>query len=156
MCCTWWKTGCKRRKYLLLLLPVVLILLIVLLTGERGTQRRAMVRLMLWEKAYTRAAEAELAGEPRKVLRSVRSVNVWPCGGERMVDFALGGGGLGSSTRYWGIYTTTDGKPCGWQGTDIPLTPIEESVWVWQEPEGDNAYYTCLLLPDWYYYRMEF
>jgi len=155
MCCTLWKTGSERKNRLWWLIPVILILPVILFAGKQGSQRLAAVRLTLWERPYTQAAEAVLDNKPYKNLPGVRYVNVWPCGEERMVEYHMGGGGLGSSTHYWGVYTTTDGKPFGWQGMELPLT-AEGGGWIWQEDGGDNAYYTRELLPGWYYYRMEF
>lgn len=67
-----------------------------------------------------------------------------------------GGWGLGSSTRYWGVYYTTDGQPAGFQGTDMELTEDASGQYFWREPGGDNSYQTWQLGEGWYGYLMEF
>lgn len=113
----------------------------------------------LWQDQYAVTAEAALAGEPWQDVPGVRSLNVWPKAGEEdvlIVDFALGSWGMGSSTSYWGVCTTTGGRPAGWQGTDVALTEDAPGVFSWREAEGDNAYQTWELAPGWYGYLMEF
>ena len=100
------------------------------------------------------AGGGALEGRP-----GVRSLNVWPKDGAEDVliaDFALGGWGMGSFTSYWGVCTTTDGRPAGWQGTDMALTEDVPGVFSWQEAKGDNAYQTWELDEGWYGYLMKF
>ena len=63
---------------------------------------------------------------------------------------------MGSFTSYWGVCTTTDGRPAGWQGTDMALTEDVPGVFSWQEAKGDNAYQTWELDEGWYGYLMKF
>ena len=146
----------KKRRLFVALLLAAAILCEFLLAGKQGTQRRAMVQLGLWQRPYAQSAESLFRNRSYKVLPGVRYVNVWTCGETLQAEYHMGGGGFGASTYYWGIYTTTDGEPCGWQGAELPLTLIEDGAWFWQEESSDNMYYTCELLPGWYYYRMEF
>ena len=109
--------------------------------------------------AFMETAEAALAGEPWRSVPGVRNVNVWPKAGTEDVevaDFTTGAWGLGSSTRYWGIYCTTDGGPAGFQGTDMALTESAPGQFSWQEAGGDNSYQTWELDEGWYGYLMEF
>lgn len=113
----------------------------------------------LWQDRYAVTAEAALAGKPWRDVPGVRSLNVWPKAGEEDVliaDFALGGWGIGSSTSYWGVCTTTDGRPAGFQGMDMTLTEEAPGVFSWREAEGDNAYQTWELDEGWYGYLMKF
>ena len=71
-------------------------------------------------------------------------------------DFSVGGWGMGSQTDYWGIYTTTDGGPAGFQGTDMALAERSDGVWTWREEQGDNTYETRRIAPGWYSYRVHF
>lgn len=156
----WWRAFCKKWKTVTAAgFTALVILLLLFFTGEQGSLRRTEALFASGEEGYVRAAEAALAEEPvsEQDLRGVWSLNVWPCGrgGAKMVDFFVDGRGMGSQTSYWGFYTTTDGLPAGFQGADMALTP-EEGGWSWREEHGDNAYFTCLLAPGWYYYRMEF
>ena len=63
---------------------------------------------------------------------------------------------MGSSTSYWGIYCTIDGRPAGFQGTGMALTEETPGVFSWQEAKGDNAYQTWELDEGWYGYLMKF
>lgn len=151
----------KRKRWILGGLAAALALLLVLgawwLRGgpQLWTQRQFSVH----RAAFADTAEAALAGEPWKNVPGVRNVNVWPKAGTEdveLADFTTGAWGLGSSTRYWGIYCTTDGGPAGFQGTDMELTEDAPGQFSWQETGGDNSYQTWELDDGWYGYLMEF
>lgn len=129
--------------------------LVALLAG--GPKLWTELSFRLWQDRYAAAAEAALAGEPWRDVPGVRSLNTRTWAGEiRVADFALGGWGMGSSTSYWGIYCTIDGRPAGFQGTGMALTEEAPGVFSWREAEGDNAYQTWELDEGWYGYLMKF
>ncbi len=111
------------------------------------------------EDAFAQAAEAALTGKAGKKPFGVAEVSLWTSqtdGSALAADFSVGGWGIGSQTDYWGIYTTTDGGPAGFQGTDMALTERSDGVWTWREEQGDNTYETRRIAPDWYSYRVHF
>lgn len=152
----------KRRKWWILggagaALALLLALGIWWLRGgpRLWTQRQFAAH----RAAFAETAEAALAEEPWKNVPGVRNLNVWPKEGTEdvdMADFTTGAWGLGASTRYWGIYCTTDGKPAGFQGTDMELAEEAPGQYSWQEPGGDNSYQTWQLDEGWYGYFMKF
>ncbi len=110
------------------------------------------------QAAFRQAAAAILTGEDCERPAGVLAVDVWHRQGKsgaEIVDFSLCGWGLGPATSYWGIYTTTDGGPAGFQGASMSLRE-EEGGWAWREEDGDNAYVTVQVAPGWYCYRMDF
>ena len=146
----------KWKPWLLAFLGAVLLILGAwwLLGGSRLWTE---LSFRLWQDRYAAAAEAALAGDPWEDVHGVWSLNTRTWAGEiRVADFALGGWGMGSSTSYWGIYCTIDGRPAGFQGTGMALTEEAPGVFSWQEAEGDNAYQTWELDEGWYGYLMKF
>lgn len=146
------------KKRGILLIAALLLLAFLLSYFVEDPEDRAERLLRRNRDAFERTAEAALAGEGWKEPVGVRYLNVWPCQGREgveQVEFDLGGWGIGSQTDYWGLYTTTDGQPAGFQGTEMDLTAGEDAF-TWTEESGDNTYYTREIAPGWWYYRMHF
>ena len=77
---------------------------------------------------------------------------------ENVVDFSCGGAGIGSGTSYVGFYYTPDhDMTAPWCAPYHPedLVP-ERDGFSWQEPEGDNRYYTEHICGNFYYYEASF
>ena len=77
---------------------------------------------------------------------------------ETVVDFFCGGAGVGSGTSYVGFYYTPDNDMTAvWcaPSSASSLTP-SESGFEWQEPNGDNRYYTEHICGNFYYYEASF
>ncbi len=151
----------KRKRWILGGLAAALAVLLALggWWFRGGPQLWTQRQFSAHRAAFADTAEAVLAGEPWKDVPGVRNVNVWPKEGTENVelaDFTTGAWGLGSSTRYWGIYCTTDGGPAGFQGTDMELTEDAPGQFSWQETGGDNFYQTWELDDGWYGYLMKF
>ena len=151
----------KRKRWILGGLAAALAVLLALggWWFRGGPQLWTQRQFAANRAAFAEVAEAVLAGEPWKNVPGVRNVNAWPKEGTENVelaDFTTGAWGLGSSTRYWGIYCTTDGGPAGFQGTDMELTEDAPGQFSWQETGGDNFYQTWELDDGWYGYLMEF
>ena len=151
----------KRKRWILGGLAAALAVLLALggWWFRGGPQLWTQRQFSAHRAAFADTAEAVLAGEPWKDVPGVRNVNVWPKEGTENVelaDFTTGAWGLGSSTRYWGIYCTTDGGPAGFQGTDMELTEAAPGQFSWQETGGDNFYQTWELDDGWYGYLMKF
>ena len=151
----------KRKRWILgSTVGVLLVVLCLGLWWLRGGPRLWTQRQLATHRAaFEATAEAALAGEPWKNVPSVRNLNVWPKEGAEdveLADFTTGAWGLGASTRYWGIYRTTDGGPAGFQGTDMALAEDAAGEYSWQEEGGDNRYQTWCLGDGWYGYLMEF
>ncbi len=77
---------------------------------------------------------------------------------ETVVDFSCGGAGIGSGTSYIGFYYTSENDIvavwCAPSSTSA-LTPSENG-YEWQEPNGDNRYYTEHICGNFYYYEASF
>ena len=151
----------KRKRWILGGLAAALAVLLALggWWFRGGPQLWTQLQFSAHRAAFADTAEAVLAGEPWKDVPGVRNVNVWPKEGTENVelaDFTTGAWGLGSSTRYWGLYCTTDGGPAGFQGTDMELTEDAPGQFSWQETGGDNFYQTWELDDGWYGYLMKF
>lgn len=77
---------------------------------------------------------------------------------ETAVDFSCGGGGVGPGTYYVGFYYTQDNDMTAvWCAptSDDSLLPYENGF-RWQEPNGDNWYYTEHICGNFYYYEAGF
>lgn len=75
-----------------------------------------------------------------------------------VVDFSCGGVGIGSATSYVGFYYTADNNMTAvWcaPSSASSLTP-SGSGFKWQEPDGDNWYYTEHICGNFYYYEASF
>lgn len=75
-----------------------------------------------------------------------------------VVDFSCGGAGVGSGTSYVGFYYSPNkDMNAVWCAPSSPgaLKPSGEGL-EWQEPNGDNRYYTEHICGDFYYYEASF
>lgn len=77
---------------------------------------------------------------------------------ETVVDFSCGGAGVGSGTSYVGFYYTSENDMAAvWcaPSSVSALTPSGNG-YEWQEPNGDNRYYTEYICGNFYYYEASF
>ncbi|MCF2661452.1 hypothetical protein [Pseudoflavonifractor phocaeensis] len=74
----------------------------------------------------------------------------------KVVEFAFGGSGLGSSTAYWGVNYVPVDRPLGFQGDAWDHWKVRGEGRLYYEPEGDNTCYVQRLAPCWYYYEARF
>ena len=72
---------------------------------------------------------------------------------ETYVEFYCGGYGIGSATSYVGFYYTAENDMCAMHSG--PLKPCGKG-YEWQEPNGDNRYYTEHICGNFYYYEASF
>ena len=83
--------------------------------------------------------------------------NVKP--GAEIIEFDCGGAGFGPATAYCGFYYSSDDDLRAiWCAPDFPEDELTQSGdgWFWQEPGGDNCYYTELICGHFYYYDASF
>ena len=77
---------------------------------------------------------------------------------DTVVDFSCGGAGVGSGTSYVGFYYTLENDMaavwCAPPSADS-LTPSGDGF-EWQEPNGDNRYYSEHICGNFYYYEASF
>ena len=147
----------RKKRIVLALATVVLALAAAWCLADPLDRAAWLYRAQ--EDTFAQAAEAALTGEAGKKPFGVAEVGLrpsQPAGSALAADFSVGGWGIGSQTDYWGIYTTTDGGPAGFQGTDMALAETEDGVWTWREEQGDNTYETRRIAPGWYSYRVRF
>lgn len=77
---------------------------------------------------------------------------------EAAVEFSCGGFGVGSGTSYVGFYYSPNGDMNAvWCAPPSPgaLKPSGKGF-LWQEPNGDNRYYTEHICGNFYYYEASF
>ena len=77
---------------------------------------------------------------------------------EAVVDFSCGGFGVGSGTSYVGFYYTSGNNMVAvWCAPSYAsaLAPSGNGF-EWQEPNGDNRYYTEHICGNFYYYEASF
>ena len=77
---------------------------------------------------------------------------------ETVVDFSCGGAGVGSGTSYVGFYYTPENDMAAvWcaPSSASALTPSGNGF-EWQQPNGDNRYYTEHICGNFYYYEASF
>ena len=77
---------------------------------------------------------------------------------EPAVDFSCGGAGFGSATSYVGFYYSPDNSMTAvWCAppSEGSLVPSGDGF-LWQEPDGDNRYYTEHICGNFYYYEASF
>ena len=77
---------------------------------------------------------------------------------ETVVDFSCGGAGVGSGTSYVGFYYTSENDMAAvWcaPSSSSALAPSGNGF-EWQEPNGDNRYYTEHICGNFYYYEASF
>ena len=77
---------------------------------------------------------------------------------ETVVDFSCGGAGVGSGTSYVGFYYTSENDMAAvWcaPSSASALKPFG-SGYEWQEPNGDDRYYTEHICGNFYYYEASF
>ena len=77
---------------------------------------------------------------------------------ETVVDFYCGGAGVGSGTSYVGFYYTLENDMAAvWCAPSFAsaLTPSGNGF-EWQEPNGDDRYYTEHICGNFYYYEASF
>lgn len=72
-----------------------------------------------------------------------------------MIEFVVRASGMGSSTAYEGFYYSAQGRPIGFQGTELDFQP-DGAGWRWEESGRDNMELTEQILPHWYWFRMSF
>ena len=72
------------------------------------------------------------------------------------MEFYCGGSGLVPSSSDYGFYYSPDDLPLA---VDVTLTENlgqEGDVFGWEEPGGDNWYYTEQIMENWYYYESHY
>ena len=72
------------------------------------------------------------------------------------IEFYCGGTGLASSSSYYGFYFSPDDVPLA-----VAVIPTEKLVpqddgYGYNEPKGDNKYYTERILENWFYYEAHY
>lgn len=77
---------------------------------------------------------------------------------QEIVDFFCGGAGIGSNTSYVGFYyTSTHDMTALWCAPgDSSALVASGNGYEWQEPAGDNRYYTEHICGNFYYYEADF
>lgn len=150
----------KKKKRLAVLFTLLLIGALLRLIGPSSAKWRTIAVFYRNREIYAQAAEPILAGEPvpEGELPGVKDLDRWRSkedGSVWIADFYVGGWGLVPSSTYWGFYKTTNGEPAAYQGADDTLSKDGDG-WSWQQPAGDNTYYTEEICDGWYYYRASF
>ena len=88
-----------------------------------------------------------------KEVAGVQSVRIKK---NEYVEFYCGGSGLVPSSSYYGFYYSPDDIPLA---VDVTLTDNlgpRGNGFGWEEPGGDNRYYTERIMENWYYYESHY
>lgn len=121
--------------------------------GDRADKDNVFEFVCEEEAALLRAIEdGDFSAFEKKGF--VKNVDADP----NVVEFACGGAGIGSSTSYVGFYYTADHDMMAvWCAPPSGsfLTPSRNGF-EWQEPNGDNWYYTEPICGNFYYYEASF
>lgn len=72
------------------------------------------------------------------------------------VEFYCGGSGLVPSSSYYGFYYSPDDLPLAVDVTRTENLRPEGNGFGWEEPGGDNWYYTERIMENWYYYESHY
>ena len=77
---------------------------------------------------------------------------------DTVVDFYCGGSGFGSATSYVGFYYTPDHNMLAMWCAPTESSPLVPSGngYAWNQPDGDNWYYTEHICGNFYYYEAGF
>ena len=95
--------------------------------------------------------KAEVPSLDYSILKGLEKITVE----DDIIDFSCGGAGIGSSTSYYGFYySEKDNLTATWCcGGNVVQ---EGKGWSWEEPDGDNSYYTEKIRDHFYYYEAHF
>lgn len=88
-----------------------------------------------------------------KGIEEVRAKNT--SNGRFYIEYYCHGFGIAPASIYYGFYYHSVDEPVGYDGEIIPLKK-DGKGWSWQEPDGDNRYYTEKIFDNWYYYEVSF
>ncbi len=72
-----------------------------------------------------------------------------------IVEFSQGGGGLVSTSTYYGFYYSENDIPAAFQNSNKELTEYEKNKWSWTGV-GDNRGTTIKIRDNWYYFEASF
>ena len=76
---------------------------------------------------------------------------------ETAVDFSCGGAGVGSGTSYVGFYyTAVHDMTAVWCASSVDALVPCGNGFGWQQPDGDDRYYTEQIIGHFYYYEASF
>jgi len=67
------------------------------------------------------------------------------------IEYECGGYGIGSATSYWGFYYSEEDDMTRIWCAGEPLVP-EGKGFLYQQPDGDNRYYTEHIIDHFYFY----
>ena len=76
----------------------------------------------------------------------------WTFGELDFVEYSCGGAGLGSSTAYYGFYYSREDDLDRIWCAGTPLVPSGDGF-LYEQPDGDNRYYTERIVDHFFYYE---
>ena len=142
----------KKRIWIVAVLCLVFSTLFL---NRQGTARLAYVTQ---KENFQNAAQQILEQEDAEGVRRPQGVrDVSYCSRNTpVVEFELGGWGMGSATSYWGVRYVPSGELVGTQGSCMDGCRTQGKGTLFYEAEGDNTCYVEPLGGNWYYYEERF
>ena len=88
-----------------------------------------------------------------KEVSGIQSIHIEK---DAYVEFYCGGSGLVPNSSYYGFYYSPDDLPLAVDVTRTENLKAEGNGFGWEEPGGDNWYYTERIMENWYYYESHY
>ena len=146
----------KKRRLLWAIPPLALIVLMAWLALQPGREGKTAAQFQTHREILEELAETALEqGSTDGIVPPLPWLGVELYdNGVRTVEFAMGGSGIGSGTRYWGVNYVPSDAQVGFQGTYWDYWKAQDGGRLYYDPEGDNTCYVKKLDDCWYYYEM--
>lgn len=146
------------RKLILAAPILALVLIAASFSPPPGREMRTIKQFETDRAALTQLAQQVLdTGNTEDILPPApwTGVELFDSG-VPAVEFSMGGSGVGSSTKYWGINYVPSDSMVGFQGQRWDYWKQEGDGRLYYDPESDNTCYVKKLDNCWYYYEMSF
>ena len=131
----------------------MILIFFVITRDDRASQSAVMSFVNAHQDALVQAIEAREFSdfENKGIIKDIRFSG-------RTVEFSCGGAGIGSGAAYVGFYYTPKNDMTALWCAPSSAGAFKPSGngFAWQEPHGDNRYYTEHICGHFYYYEASF
>lgn len=143
----------KRPRVVIICIIAITILLIFII---KDTKKDKIIRLVNKNQEFLNECIENKTYDKIYKINAIKSIAPYSImDNELYIDFYCYGFGIAPSSTYYGFYYSSNDEPIGFQAAQIELEP-DGKGWVWQQPNGDNRYYTEKISDNWYYYEAGF
>lgn len=144
----------KQKNHRFALIWIISIALLIFIFGN--TRKDKIVRLVIKNQDFLNESIENETYDKIYKINAIKSITPYSLSNNELyIDFYCSGFGIAPSSTYYGFYYSSNDEPIGFQAAPIELEP-DGNGWSWQQPNGDNSYYTEKILKNWYYYRAGF